>query len=288
MAKRFGFQFAYPLEERRLLDPKFGWDFPRTPVITQPKLDGERARNDGSDLFSSEGNPIISVPHINVAIEEQVLGSFALDGELWHPDLSFSEIDSRVSRQSYKTLHPLAHEIGFHVFDIIDETMKQHIRTIFLADSSLQPPLFMVPYKVATSFDQIMEQYQEYLAQGYEGIIVRQINQKYVTKRSTFMLKFKPKKHDFYQIVDVNEAISKGGQPLAMVGAFVCQDMDGTTFNVGAGELDHLERRKYWIDYLENRVVGSWCMVSYQHLTSANGVPRFGLAVSVDTEGEKA
>ena len=288
MAKRFGFQFAYPLEERRLLDPKFGWDFPRQPVITQPKLDGERCRNEGSDLFSSEGNLFVSVPHINVAIEEQVLGSFALDGELWHPDLSFSEIHSRVSRQSYETLHPLAHEIGFHVFDFIDETMKQHVRTIFLADSALQPPLYAVPFQVAHSFDQIMEQYQLYLSKGYEGIIVRQINQRYVKKRSTFMLKFKPKKHDWYQIVDVNEAVSKDDRPLAMVGAFVCQDMDGTTFNVGAGELNHEERRRYWVAHLENRVVGNWCKVSYQHLTSANGVPRFGLAVSVDTEGEKA
>jgi ATP-dependent DNA ligase len=127
-----------------------------------------------------------------------------------------------------------------------------------------------------------MEQYEEYVSEGYEGIIVRNLFQSYVRTRSRFMLKFKPKKFDIYEIIDVVEAKTLGGEEKGMVGSFWCVGEDGERFKVGAGTIKHQKRKEIWTEHISNNsIIGRFCNVQYQHLTSANGVPRFGLALDV-------
>ena len=279
MSKRSGIQLAYPLEERRLTNPKFGWCWP---VIVQPKLNGERCRAilqyGKIFLLSSECNRIISVPHINKQIENLAkrVPYTELDGELYVHGWDLNEIHSVVSRKSDETRHERSELMEFHVFDTISE-FPQLKRTQLLYDQYeglFENNLKSVPLKFAHNMTDVMRIYDKYLSLGYEGIIVRHIKSPYIKKHSRFMLKFKPKKSDYYKIDSVTEAISKYGVPLGMLGAFWCQDLEGTTFKIGAGKLTHVRRKELWKD--RQSLKGKFCHVQYQTL-SPRGAPFFGL-----------
>ena len=288
MAKRSGIMLCFPLEERRLKDPKFGWSYP---VLTQPKLDGERCRavqevSGTINLISSELNDFMSVPHINEELEYLIskcpfpLPEF--DGELYCHDLDFSEIHSIVSR-SIDNLHPDRHLISLNIFDYVsnEAQFRRLLHLQNLNDSVLKdaPHINIVPTALAYSFSDIMKFYKKYLSQGYEGIIIRHLLGPYVRKRSNKILKFKPKKEDIYTIIGVNEAIDKYGNPKGMIGSFQCQGSDGTPFKIGAGELTHSERIHLW--KIRKDLIGHDCLVQYQHLQPKTNVPRFGLCVKV-------
>jgi ATP-dependent DNA ligase len=282
MAKRAGIMLCYPMEERRLLDPKFGWNFPKNPVIIQPKLDGERAHPIAQilpepSLISSECNEIISVPHIIEAMREQKIKD-EIDGELYTHGMDWSKIHSIVSRKSEGTIHPDAWKMQFHIFDVITD-QPQLVRISHVQDLNLQPPLFEVPSYIAHSMKDIMYFYDRFKEEGYEGIIVRHLTNQYIRRRSRFVLKFKPKKTDHYRIIGFEEAISKDGIPKGMIGAIWCMDEEGNEFKVGAGSIKHEDRIR--IFNAQQIEIGRFCVVQYQHLTAKSGVPRFGLALDI-------
>jgi len=283
MRKRTGIQLCYPFEERRLLEAKFGWTWP---VIVQPKLDGERMRalcGLTTLLLSSTENRIHSVPHIQEELTI-IKESVELDGELYHPAWDFDQINSVVSRT--KNLHEDFEQISYYVFDIISEE-TQIYRTSGLIDLFTRynfKYLKIVSNALCYSLEEVMRMYNEYLRQGYEGIIIRDINSHYVRKRSRFVMKFKPKKTDIYKILDIIEG---SGDHTGMVGAFVCQGFDETQFKVSAGEFNHTERKIFW--NFREKIIGKFLLISYQNLTK-NQIPRFGIAkeivdaVETDTE----
>jgi ATP-dependent DNA ligase len=279
MADRKGIMLCYPLEERRLKDPKFGWSFP---VIVQPKLDGERCRviargsSEPPILLSSSEETIISVPHISAAI--QSLGWVGeLDGELYTHGYDQSDIHSVVSRKSEDTLHEEHSAIQLWLFDTVEQR-PQLERISKLINLEETPEIKQVLSTLAFSFSEVLQQYREFLEMGYEGIIVRHPEHPYYRKRSRFILKFKPKKTDHYQIIGIVEAISKTGEKKGMLGAFICTSDEGTTFRVGAGELSHERRKQIWAE--RDQFIGRICIVSYQNL-GPGGKPRFGLCADV-------
>ena len=286
MAKRTGIQLCYPFEERRLLESKFGWT---TPYIVQPKLDGVRARSmeDKIDcLQSSTATYLPSVPHIEDAIKQfnEVTGNVELlDGELYTHGMTFSEIESIACRSV--NLHEDYYALEYHVFDIISP-LPDSLRQILLDElfktyqrKVSHSPIKRVKTMFAYSLHEMYEHTVPLLTDGYEGFIVRHKDAPYRQKRSNQIMKFKPKKNDIYQIVDVLPAISQTGETLDMVGTFVCKATEEQQFNVGAGKLTHAQRR----DILSNKdiVVGKWLNVNYQSLTDANRVPRFGVATQI-------
>jgi len=287
MRARTGIQLCYPFEERRLTEAKFGWIWP---VIVQPKLDGERMRALCSlrslhkpILLSSTENSIISVPHIQEELTI-IQESLELDGELYHPAWDFDRINSVVSRT--KNLHEDLEQISYYVFDIISHKpqIQRIMELIKLFENYNFKYLKRIQITICFSLRDVMYAYDEYLEQGYEGIIIRDINSPYVRKRSRFVMKFKPKKTDIYKIIDLIEG---SGDHTGMVGAFICQGFDETRFKVSAGEFDHAERKIFW--NFRKRVIGKFLLISYQNLTR-NQIPRFGIAKeiinAIETESE--
>ena len=276
MSKRQGIMLCYPFEEKRLAK----WS---PPYIVDPKLDGERARPVPTKvpflprpLLSSELNPFnFAVPHIIKAIEEQIPPKLEVDGELYRHGMSFEEIHSIVSRS--KNLHQDHLSMEYHIFDVVTED-PQYERIAMVRQLELKPPLFKVERFFCETFDEVMRAYDMILEQGYEGIVVRHIDNLYVRKRSTFMMKFKPKKEDNYTILGYKEEISKDGQPKGRLGALVCAGSDGTVFSVGSG-LNQEDRIHLW--EVKDTLRGKTCTVKYQHITPGKGVPRFPVFVEV-------
>jgi DNA ligase-1 len=271
---RSGIMLCYPFEEKRLKT----W---RPPYFLQPKLDGERCRyqrfEGGSFLLSSQENPFFSVPHI-----KKFLDSFPdvphLDGELYCHGKSFEEIHSIVSRET--NYHNCYADMEYHVFDVINSE-PQYIRRIQLDQLKRlfgEGPVKVVPTFIVETLDEIMHFYDHILNAGYEGIVLREANNLYVPKRSTSLMKFKPKKQDDYMIVGYAEEVSIHGEPKGSLGALICQGDDNTRFNVGTGFTRDM-RDSLWA--IRESLVGKRVLVSYQHLTHGNGVPRFPVFVKI-------
>jgi DNA ligase-1 len=274
MAKRTGIMLFYPFEEKRLLK----WS---PPYIIQPKLDGERCRavydeEFGWSLISSELNTIISVPHLNQSLTfSNIPPSVELDGELYVHGLSFEEIHSMVSRRV--NIHPNHHNMIYHVFDIVDTNLPQweRLRILRRLSERFHPGIEAIKCYLAEDLDGVLKAYDRILGQGYEGIIVRQLDAPYIRRRSIYGMKFKPKKDDYYKIVGYKQMVDKDGSLKPMLGALICQANDGEdTFSVGSGMSDDF-RCKYWPAESAEPLVGSMLHVEYQHTTPGKGVPRF-------------
>lgn len=265
---------CYPFEEKRLLK----WT---PPFIVQPKYDGIRCRaiqleNGQWMLLSSEENVIFSVPHINEGLAKMDIKDIELDGELYCHGMSFEGITSITSRTV--NIHPDYKFIKFHVFDYVADLPNGH-RVIEL-DQLIPNDSFIEssPYWICDNLEDIMRTYDKLLNLGYEGIIVRHAFASYVRKRSIYIMKFKPKKEDIYEILNYSEEISISGISKSRLGSITCASGDGNTFNVGTGFSDEL-RVSLWIK--RHNLKGSFIRVQYQHLTSGKKVPRFPVFVEI-------
>ena len=266
---RKGIQLCYPFDESRLLK----WN---PPYIVQPKLDGDRARaiidNYGVvTLLSSEENEIKSVPHINQSIEALGLHGVELDGELYTHGMNHQQIHGIASRTV--NLHNRMEDLEYHIFDVVND-MQQWERTNFLFNNIyplLKGNLQFVQVRFANNLEDVMFIYDEFIALGYEGIIVREFNSPYVRKRSNMVMKFKPKKDDYYTVVGYVEEISIEGIPKNSLGALVCSSGE-ETFNVGTG-FTRDQRNDLW--KVKENLIGKVVRVAYQHLTSGKNIPRF-------------
>lgn len=266
-----------PFSEDRLLK----W---KPPYIVQPKYDGFRCRAMPIEtgltrneylLLSSEENIFYSVPHLNEIFSNLNLRS-ELDGELYCHGMDFNSLSSIVSRTI--NLHPDYKRVQFHCFDIINDQpqMKRLLQIENLREVS--PWIVVSPFWVCETLDDIMMAYDKLIELKYEGIIVRHYMAPYERKRSTMLMKFKPKKDDTYKIVNVVEEVSKEGIPKNRLGALVCKSGDGNLFHVGTGFNDE-ERERLWNN--RETLPGMNAKVQYQHLTTGKQVPRFPVFVEV-------
>jgi ATP-dependent DNA ligase len=256
----------------------------------QPKLDGDRCRacvDSQGDvvLLSSEQNIIKSVPHINEALKNLHLRNVELDGELYIHGAPHETINGIVSRT--ENLHSDYQLVEFHIFDLVN-SLPQVERTNQLLDTIPYRgagrnfgPLQIVPNRFVTTIDEIMSAQEEFAKKGYEGFVIRDALAPYVRKRSTQMMKFKPRKEDLYEIVGWQEEVSIEDRPKGRLGALSCRGDDGTIFSVGSGSLLTDEGRETLWRIRESSLVGKWARVKYQHLTHARGVPRFPVIVEI-------
>lgn len=267
-----GIMKCYPFSEERLAK----WT---PPFIVQPKFDGVRCRaistENGCLLLSSEENIIYSVPHINKAISNLKIES-ELDGELYCHGLSFEEIVSITSRTV--NLHPNYQNIQFHCFDIIN-SKPQLTRSLAIEKlRNINPYIVIAPFWLCENLDDIMRTYDKLMELGYEGIIVRHFQAPYEIKRSLYVMKFKAKKEDDYEILGYQEEISIDGMYKDSLGALVCSSGDGNVFSVGSGftrdQREHLWKNK-------ESLIGRVAKVKYQQLTTGKKVPRFPVFVEV-------
>jgi DNA ligase 1 len=268
-----GIMKAYPFEEKRLAK----W---APPYIVQPKFDGVRCRsirlaNGKYILLSSEENLITSVPHINEALE-QLNPMVELDGELYCHGMSFESIYSITSRSV--NIHEDYQCISFHIFDIVDEYSPQFKRLSSLQMIGLKHPLLTTQNIVCNNLEDVLRAYDSIINSGFEGIIVRNIDNLYERKRSTLVMKFKPKQEDSYEIVGFEEECDQEGVPRDTLGSLTCKSGNGSTFDVGTGFTDDL-RKHFWD--ARQLLIGATAVVKYQHITSGNKVPRFPVFVKI-------
>lgn len=269
MSKRTGVMLAKKLTE---------WNFRQMPemVIYQPKINGQRCRAKSIDgkiwLFSSQGNVINSMPHINKQLE-QILppDGMQYDGELYNPEIPFQEISGMVRTTNF--IPARSKEISFWIFDIINDKDQDYRINLMFAHLyeafKLAPHLKAVP-TIFSYKSELELYYEEYLRRGYEGIIVRDPSAYYQTKRTRALLKKKKLECIKLPIMAYTEAIDKNNVLKGMLGSVGCKMPNNETFWCGAGNLNHSERIDWWQQRWS--LLNKTAHIEYPELTK-RGVP---------------
>lgn len=275
--QRSGIMLCQPFEERRLWGAwRNAWneDF----VIMQPKLDGERCRAlrgaSGLLLLSSTEEVIQSAPLINEALERAAF-PWEVDGELYVHGWAFEQIHSVVSRSQNQ--HPLHEKMELWLFDYVSDepqiqrlvNLKKHYEGL---PATLRKQIKLVPSSLVYSMELVMQQFESYVRNGFEGMIIRHPFAGYERKRLMTIMKFKPKKHDCYRVVGWQEEVALDGMPKGRLGALICESAEGESFAVSAG-LDDAARKRLWAE--RDLLPGQFCVVHYQALTEKRRVPKF-------------
>jgi DNA ligase-1 len=152
---------------------------------SQPKLDGLRCLTDKNGMWSRNGKPWLSCPHIFESLKPffEEFPDFILDGELYNHEFhdDFNEISS-IIKQPKPTLEDFAKAKEFaqyHIYDIQLPTNPNFSkRTAFLKDAIKE---LDSPYLIYVRTDKVIDKthldnlyYEEYIGAGYEGQMVRE------------------------------------------------------------------------------------------------------------------
>jgi len=254
------------------------------PVYAQPKLDGIRCIATKDGLKTRTGKDIVAVPHIFEALRPffEEHPNVVLDGELYCDkfDNDFNAICHHVRRTNVteESLEK-AKVIEYHVYDIVDSTMRFKERTGFIRDNlcdgyAQRLMKYIVPVDTFLSnretLDELYGQWQE---EGYEGQMVR-LNEPYENKRSKTLLKRKEFQDGEYTILGWKEGI---GNRAGTIGHFEFETEDGIEFSSNIkGNFEYLA------DLLEQAddLIGKSATIKYFSLTP-DGVPRVPYVIAI-------
>ena len=272
---RSGIMLCYPFDEGRFA--KWGSE-----GLMQPKLDGLRCRAIIDSvgevaLLSSQENEFTSVPHIKEQVKALGLRNLELDGELYVHGMPFQSLASIAKTKI--GLHPDYKQLEYHMFDTVSDG-KQASRIAWLQrlNISMQSSIHIVKTIFIGNMSELEKYYTEFVAQGYEGFIIRQLDAYYARKRSTSIMKCKPGKFDDYDVIDYQEEHSIYGEPKGALGALVLKSEAGSVFSVGSG-FTRQQRQDLWLE--RDGLKGRRCTVKYQELTVGREVPRFPVFISL-------
>lgn len=260
------------------------------PCYVQPKLDGMRCPIRKEGAFSRQGKPVHSVPHIINALLPllEAHPGIVLDGELYNHDLrsDFNKLISIVkkTKPTADDLKESAQSMQYHVYDMFDianptESFEERFIRMqqILAEHDISEDVVKVVRTVKIVDDAEMAQlYDEFLEQGYEGMMVRS-NAAYQQKRTVNLLKRKEWLDDEYEIIDIVEGV---GNRSGMMGKIIMVTPEGESFEADASGLGGHEA---YVEMLQNReaYIGLYATVKYQNLTPDRKVPRFGKVIAI-------
>ena len=190
---------------------------------------------------------------------------------------SFNKTVSEVRRKNEQ-----ATDAQFHMFDLIAATTfsgvpnkrsyteRRAILQGFVDGSPKGSPLKIVPRYLVSSEAEIHALYEAVRARGLEGLIIKDADAQYVTKRSHAWLKIKAEESVDVPIVGYEEGT---GKYEGMLGALIV-DHEGVRVNVGSGFSDS-QRQSFWEDrhFLDGRLIE----VEYHEATPDGSLrhPRF-------------
>jgi len=248
------------------------------PVYSQPKLDGIRCIVKADGMWTRTGKAIISASHIFEALKPLFKADpkLILDGELYCDKYAndFNAIVSLVkkTKPTAKDLADSAKVIQYHIYDLPSHkgTFSERSKALDLLSIALPKCCVIVSTFLILSEKDVHLQHENYVAQGYEGQMIR-VDGKYENKRSNTLLKHKFFVDDEYTITGVIEG---NGNLAGMVGALELDCPTATTssfFNASVnGGWEHLQ--ELWKDRAS--LIGKSATVKYFNLTPA-GIPRF-------------
>lgn len=261
------------------------------PVASQPKLDGIRCVARAEGLFSRQGKPIVSCPHI----EEELAPFFVadpdliLDGELYNHELKadFEQIVSLVRKQEPNP--ETAGVVQYHVYDIpsFDGTFFQRAPVY---SAMLKGCTHLIPVETRIAFNQAMldADYEEFLADGYEGQMGRLDADYEIGKRSAHLQKRKEFQDAEFPITAIGEGLGNWSGHAKFVVFMLPGDIRLENGDrPRAGIKGTKEFCKKLLEEQEEWVGGQSTSTIQFFQLSARGIPRFPVATKFHKAGAR-
>ena len=237
------------------------------PCYVQPKLDGMRSLGQkDNEMISRKGKTIDTMAHIQADLDSLVCIDM-LDGELYAHGQSFQENMKLIKK--YRAGE--SEDVKYHVYDMVYPNMAFYDRyTMLKAIISDCPNIEIVPTYVINNETELKAFHQKFLAEGYEGTIVRWGDAGYkINGRSSNLLKYKDFIDITCKVIDIKPSDKRPEQ-----GECVCEH-NGRTFGTGM-KFSHKERE----EILANKedYIGQTAEIRFFEY-SDEGTPRFPVCV---------
>jgi hypothetical protein len=244
------------------------------PCFVQRKFDGTRCvAMPGKGLFSRNKK---SYPHLEHIVAEinKLPANIVLDGELYSDTLTFQEIVGLVKRETLKAGdEEKQKQIKFHVYDIINEMPyeQRYVNLQMLFRKYKFNWLELVKTEECVSEEQMKELHSQYVADGFEGIMLRNKLGLYKNARSCDLQKYKTFLDGEFKVIDYKEG--EGLESGCVI--WICETEDGQQFACRPRGT-----REERIELFKNgdRYIGDMLTIKHQEETS-DGLPRFPVGI---------
>ena len=249
------------------------------PCFVQKKYDGIRmiavVKDGKCTLWSRTRKQITSLPHIVAEIEENFTGDVILDGEAYNHRFktNFEHIVHLVRQEEPDKD---CTDVEYHVYDVVTPDIFETRFSYLVEDFDILDFTYLKladTYKV-NSEEEVPEFFEKFRADGYEGAMLRNLEGKYVGKRSTDLIKVKEMQDAEFLITGIEEG---RGKLAGHVGAFNCITGAGLAFKAKmSGDTSKLKEYFENHDLWKNKLL----TVKFQDLTSY-GIPRFPVGLRI-------
>jgi ATP-dependent DNA ligase len=243
------------------------------PVYVQPKYNGQRMLFDGKDGWSRGGKDIIPQCIARIAVSFPTLAD-TIDGELILPG---NVLLQETMKATKKYVPGVSEKLMYRVYDVVlpdmpfsqrYEVLKEYVKNC-AGDKIVLAPIYLAHNEV-----EVMAYHKQFVAEGYEGTMVRDDSEGYtIGQRSNQLQKYKDFVDAEFEIVDVVE----GDGRFKGAAVFVCDNGFGNRFNcTPEGSMDH--RRDLYTN--RKKHIGRYLTIRYQEL-SRDRVPLFPVGVDI-------
>lgn len=215
-------------------------------------------------------------------------GSIYLDGELYRHGKRLQDI----SGESRNEKKPELNLNQYHIYDCfyadeLDSPFEHRNRQLANIQECLSDEdkefIRIVPTTEVFDEKDAFSKFDYYVNQGYEGIMLRNKDGKYLASasktgdilRSRDLVKLKSKSTDEFEVVGFDQG--KRGKDIGAI-IWKVKTKTGKVFNVTPKDMTYDERKKYYkecIDDFDNLYKGKMLTVEYEIL-SKDGVPQRG------------
>ena len=252
-------------------------EYIKEPFFVQPKLDGIRmlvGLYKGEFIMMSRTGKRVISNHVEKEVQPLLKEGEFLDGENYTRDIPFEELSGECRLQT------IDESIKFHIFDFfsidrLSEPFSERVKNLerFHGLNHVIP----VQTEIMTSKRLLNPRHDQYVADGYEGIMIRDMHGPYaLANRSNYLLKYKYFQTKEYEIIGADPD-KDGGVVWLCSGIAEKWGDDDVTFSVRPKGT--LTKRRQW--YQERKeFIGKELTVQFQNL-SIHGVPRFPVGVAI-------
>ena len=259
VAKRMGIKFSVPVFSCMLAHD--GAKHPKKikgPCLVEYKYDGVRViaitKKNSTTLYSRNGKILSNFPHIEEALSKPEFNGLVLDGEVMSDDFQ------SLMKQVHRKTNAKTDDAYLALFDILPLSEfnkgKSKLNSVQRKDllndiskrfhSCIKPVDYIgIDFDTKEGQKTFSSMNKNALDEGYEGLMIKPINDIYECKRSHAWLKIKPFIEVTLTVTDIQEGT---GKHEGRLGAFSVEGEDDGKFfslSVGSGLTDE-DREKFW------------------------------------------
>lgn len=252
-------------------------------VGIQRKIDGWRFRLFVSEVgvifYTSSGDETLGFPQIeeevmkcyHTMVELYGMDEFYLDGEIYNHELGFQATASACG--SIVNITPekkaLRDAMQLHLFDICTEDNYPNREEILLCFQGCNYIKIIQTYYIYANDTDIERYFLQFLNEGYEGLMIRQLDSPYEYKRTKKLAKYKPLIDAEFEVVGFNKSIT--GDTL---GSLICVMPDRViTFDTDLKGDIGTDKYKQFIWDNQHLFRGEMVTVDFLEYTD-DGIPR--------------